>query len=132
MALVLGSLLHLPGSIMSLEYEKKNGDEFYHRKSMQTVDEKLIEMVCMRCGFTFGGQESGSVFSAAVCQTQASSSKHYIESLPLVLKDKRSCLSQGEGLLYSLLIARLLSGSRKLNWDLETIFLSRALGGNNL
>ena len=119
---------------MSLVYEnKKNGDEFYHRKSMQTVDEKLIETVCMRCGFTFGGQESGSVFSAAVCQTQASSSKHYIESLPLVLKDKRSCLSQGEGLLYScLLIARLLSGSRKLNWDLETIFLSRPLGGNNL
>ena len=33
----------------------------------------------MDCGFTSGGQESGSVFSAAVCQIQAS--KHYIESL---------------------------------------------------
>ena len=67
MDLVVGSLLHLP---MSLVYEnKKNGDEFYHRKSMQAVDEKLIGMVCMRRGFTLGGQESGSVFSAAVCQT---------------------------------------------------------------
>ena len=45
-------------------------------------------------GFTSGGQESGSVFSAAVCKIQAS--KCYIESLPLVLKDKRSCFSQGE------------------------------------
>ena len=45
-------------------------------------------------GFTSGGQESGSVFSAAVCKIQAS--KHYVESSPLVLKDKRSCFSQGE------------------------------------
>ena len=45
-------------------------------------------------GFTSGGQESGSVFSAALCKIQAS--KHYIESLPLVLKDKGSCFSQGE------------------------------------
>ena len=45
-------------------------------------------------GFTFRGQESGSVFSAAVCKIQAS--KRYIESLPLVPKDKRSCFSQGE------------------------------------
>ena len=45
-------------------------------------------------GFTFGGQELGSVFSAAVCKIQAS--KCYIQSLPLVLKDKRSCFSQGE------------------------------------
>ena len=36
----------------------------------------------------------GSVFSAAVCKIQAS--KHYIESLPLVPKDKRSCFSQDE------------------------------------
>ena len=34
------------------------------------------------------------MFSAAVCKIQAS--KSYIESLPLVLKDKRSCFSQGE------------------------------------
>ena len=46
-------------------------------------------MVFMGCSFTSGGQESRSVFSAAVCKIQAS--KHCVESLPLVLKDKRSC-----------------------------------------
>ena len=51
-------------------------------------------MVFMGRGFTSGGQESGSVFSAAVCKMQAS--KRYIKSLPLVSKDKRSCFSQGE------------------------------------
>ena len=51
-------------------------------------------MVFMGCGFTSGGQELGSVFSTAVCKIQAS--KRYIESLPLVLKDKRRCFSQGE------------------------------------
>ena len=45
-------------------------------------------------GFTSGGEESGSVFSAAVCKIQAS--KCYIKSLPLVPKDKRSCFSQVE------------------------------------
>ena len=45
-------------------------------------------------GFTSGGQESDSAFSAAVCKIQAS--KRYIESLLLVLKDKRSCFSQDE------------------------------------
>ena len=45
-------------------------------------------------GFTSRGQESGSVFSAAVYKMQ--SSERYVESLPLVLKDKRSCFSQGE------------------------------------
>ena len=38
-------------------------------------------------GFTSGGQESRSVFSAAVCKIQAS--KCYIESLPVLLKDKK-------------------------------------------
>ena len=47
-------------------------------------------MVFMGRGFTSGGQESGSVFSAAVCQIQAS--KRYFESLPLVLKDKKKLL----------------------------------------
>ena len=47
-----------------------------------------IRDVFMGCGFTSGGQESGSVFGAAVCKIQAS--KWYVESLPLVLKDKRS------------------------------------------
>ena len=51
-------------------------------------------MVFMGRGFTSGGQESGSVFSAAVCKIQAS--KRYIKSLPLVPKDKRSRFSQGE------------------------------------
>lgn len=37
-----------------------------------------------------GGQGLGSVLSAAVCKI------HYIESLLLVLKDKRSCFSQSE------------------------------------
>jgi len=37
-------------------------------------------------GFTSGGQESGSVFSGAVCKIQAS--KHYFESLPLVLNNR--------------------------------------------
>ena len=52
-------------------------------------------MVFMGRGFTSRGQESGSVFSTIVCKIQAS--KRYIESLPLVPKDKISCLSQGEG-----------------------------------
>ena len=45
-------------------------------------------------GFTSGGQESGSMFSAAVCKIQAS--KRYIKSLPLEEKDERSSFSQGE------------------------------------
>ena len=44
-------------------------------------------------GFTSGGQKSGSVFSAALHKIQAS--KCYIKSLPLVLKDERSCFSPG-------------------------------------
>ena len=51
-------------------------------------------MVFMGCGFSCGGQELESVFSAAMCIIQAS--KHYGESLILVLKDRRSCFSQGE------------------------------------
>ena len=51
-------------------------------------------MVFMGRGFSSGGQELGSVFSAAVCKIQAS--KCYIESLPLVPKDKRSWFSQSE------------------------------------
>ena len=39
-------------------------------------------------GFTSGEQELGSAFSAAVCKIQAS--KRYIESLPLVTKDKEA------------------------------------------
>ena len=50
-------------------------------------------MVFMWRGFTARGQGTGSV-STAVCRIQAS--KHYIESLLLVLKDRRSCFSQGE------------------------------------
>ena len=51
-------------------------------------------MVFMGRSFTSGGHELGSLFIAAVCKIQAS--KHYIKSLPLVPKDKRSCFSQGE------------------------------------
>ena len=68
-------------------------------------------------GLTSGGQESGSVFSAAVCKIQAS--KRYIESLPLVPKDERSCFSQGERAAGHM-IAHLPSGSRTLNF--ETIY----------
>ena len=48
----------------------------------------------MGCGFTSGQQKLGSVFSAVVWKIQAS--ERYIKSLPLVLKDKKSCFSQGE------------------------------------
>ena len=51
-------------------------------------------MVFMGHGFTSSGQESGSVFSAAVCKIQAC--ECYIKFLPLILKDERSCFSQGE------------------------------------
>ena len=50
-------------------------------------------MVFMGRGFTSGGQKSVSRFSAAAWKIQANTC--YIESLPLVLKDKRSCFSQG-------------------------------------
>ena len=52
------------------------------------------KVVFMGRGYTSGRQESGSVFSTAVCKIQAS--RRYIKSLPLVPKDKRSCFSQGE------------------------------------
>ena len=45
-----------------------------------------IQMVFMGRGFTSRGQEPRSVFNAAVGKIQAN--KHYVESLPLVLKDK--------------------------------------------
>ena len=51
-------------------------------------------MVFKGRGFTSGGQKSVSGFSTAVCKIQ--SSKCYVESLPLVVKDKRSWFSQGE------------------------------------
>ena len=51
-------------------------------------------MVFIGCDFTSGGYGSESVFTAAVCKIQAS--KCYVESLPLVLEDKRSYFSQGE------------------------------------
>ena len=74
-------------------------------------------MVFMGCGFTSGGQESGSMFSAAVYKIKAG--ECYIESLPLVLKDKRNCFSQAER---KQLIMCFPSGSRTLNWHLETIY----------
>ena len=71
-------------------------------------------MVFMGRGFTSGGQESGSVFSASVCIIQAS--KRYVESLLLVLKDRRSCFSQDERFAVQLPLERpLASGSRTLN-----------------
>ena len=55
----------------------------------------------------FRREKSGSVFSAAVCKIQAS--KHYVESLPLVLKDRRSCFSQGERFAVQLPVERMLA-----------------------
>ena len=56
----------------------------------------------------------GYVFSTAVCRIQAS--EHYIESLPLVLKDRRSWFSQGERFAVQLPLDRALpSGSWALN-----------------
>ena len=52
-------------------------------------------MVFRGRGFTSGGQESG----LGLVQLRAKyrlASAMYIESLPLVLKDKRSCFSQDE------------------------------------
>ena len=64
-------------------------------------------MVFMGRGFTSGGQGSGSVFSASVRIVQAS--KRYVEYLPLVLKDKRSCFSQGERFAVQLPLERALA-----------------------
>ena len=50
-------------------------------------------------GFTSGGQESGCVFGGVVCQTQ--SKKHYIEALPLKIREAGSL--KVEGPLYSCL-----------------------------
>ena len=52
-------------------------------------------MVFMGRDFTSRGQELGCAFGAVVCIIQER--KHYIESLPPVLKDKISCFSEGEG-----------------------------------
>ena len=51
--------------------------------------------------------KSRGVFSASVCIVQAS--KHCVESLPLVLKDKRSCFSQGERFAAQLPLERALA-----------------------
>ena len=67
-------------------------------------------MAFMGRGFTSGGHELGSVFSAAVCKIQAS--KCYIQSLPLVLNDKR-CFSQGERLTVQLPLDRVLAFRKK-------------------
>ena len=64
-------------------------------------------MVFMGRGFTSGGQELGSVFSASLYIIQAS--KHCVESLPLVLKDRRSCFSQGERFAVQLSLERALA-----------------------
>ena len=45
-------------------------------------------------GFTSGGKESGCAFGAMVQKIGAR--KRYIEPLPTVPKNKRSCLPQGE------------------------------------
>ena len=71
-------------------------------------------MVFMGRGFPSGVQELGSVLSAALYKIRTS--ECYVESLPLVVKDKRSCFGlHSEGLAVQLhLIACLPSGSRML------------------
>ena len=64
-------------------------------------------MVFMGRGFTSGGQELESVFSVSVCIIQAS--KCCVESLPLVLKDRRSCFSHGERFAVQLPLERALA-----------------------
>ena len=58
------------------------------------VEEEWTWLTYMWRVFTSGGQELGCVFGAAVCKLQVR--KCYIESLPLVPKDKRGCFSQSE------------------------------------
>ena len=60
-------------------------------------------MFFMGCGFISGGQDSGSVFSAAVCKIQAS--KRYVESLLFVLKDKKAASLRGKKPAVRLLFA---------------------------
>ena len=65
--------------------------------------------------------KSQGLFSATVCKIQAS--KCYIKYLLLVPKEKEAASLKVKGLLYScLLITCLPSGSRTLNWHLETIY----------
>ena len=52
-------------------------------------------MILMGRGFTSGGQELGSMFSAAVCKIQAS--KRCIESLPLVVAIKEAASHKVKG-----------------------------------
>ena len=60
-------------------------------------------MVFMVCGFTSRGKSRGFVFSAAVCKIQTS--ERYIESLPLVPKDKEKAASlKVKGLLNQLFL----------------------------
>ena len=68
----------------------------------------------MGCGFTSRWQELGSVFSTVVCKIQAS--EHYIESLPLVPKDKKkAAFVKVKGPLYSFLLISCLPSGKTLN-----------------
>ena len=72
-------------------------------------------MVFRGCGFTSGGQDHRFACSATVQEIQAKN--HYIESFPLVQKDKKATSLKVEGhCMYScLLIVRLPSRSRALS-----------------
>ena len=60
----------------------------------------MLQMIFMRCGFASGGQESGLCLLQLCAKyrllNKIQAIECYIESLPLVLKDKRGCFSQGE------------------------------------
>ena len=83
-------------------HAKQNTCTRMHSQGKIIVIYTSVQMVFMGRGFTSGRQESGSVFSAAVCYRLG---KHYAESLPLVLRDKRNCFSQGP--LYGRALRRL-------------------------
>ena len=80
-----------------------------------------IQMVFIGCGFSSRGQKLPCAFVAAVCKVQAR--KHYIKSLISAPKDKKAVSLKVVGPLYiCLFMAHLPSGSRTLNWHLETIY----------
>ena len=62
------------------------------------------------------GKSQGLCLVQLCANYTVQASEHYVESLPLVLKDIRSCFSQDERFtVQHLLIACLPSGSRALN-----------------
>ena len=77
-------------------------------------------MVFMGRGFTSGGQELGSAFSAAVCKIRAR--KCYIGSSPSVSKVKRSCFFHGKRSAVQLCLDHVFDICKTMSF--QTIFIS--------